>query len=209
MTTATSPPADPVGSAIAVYDRVAAGYNVDWDGFVAPEMASVVDAAGPGGRVLDAGCGPGRDLAAFTQLGVDPLGVDLSSGMVAVCAANGHPAMASDLRHLPLADGTFAGVWASASLVHLDSEGAAAALAELHRVSRAGAVLFANVKHLPDDGSPTGWEGNGANARFFHYWTQDGFGATVAAAGFTLRSIERVNDTRRAGLSWVHVLAVR
>ncbi len=63
----------------------------------------------PGSRLLDLACGAGRHLEALSARGVEAVGVDLSSHLlararetVAEC-----PLVRSDMRHIPFSDNTF------------------------------------------------------------------------------------------------------
>jgi SAM-dependent methyltransferase len=64
------------------------------------------------GRVCDLGCGPGQIARYLAAHGVDAFGIDASASMVAT-ARRRNPTLQfhqGDLFHLPLADGTLAGV---------------------------------------------------------------------------------------------------
>lgn len=78
-----------------------------------------VAALPPGGRVLDAGCGSGRDALAFRELGFDVTAFDGSAAMVAKASA--HTGLT--VLHLDFAELTwceaFDGIWANASLLHV------------------------------------------------------------------------------------------
>ncbi len=90
-------------------------------------------------RVLDAGCGPGRDAAYFHGRGLEPVGVDAAAGMVAYARAN-RPGryLRMDLRRLGFPADTFAGLWCPASVFFLDPPGVRTALAEFARVLAPG-----------------------------------------------------------------------
>lgn len=92
-----------------------------------------------GSRVLDAGCGPGRDAAYFHDSGLDPVGVDAAAGMVAYAGAN-RPGryLQMDLRQLGFPADTFDGLWCPASVFFVPPGGMRAALAEFARVLRPG-----------------------------------------------------------------------
>lgn len=78
-----------------------------------------VAALPPGGRVLDAGCGSGRDALAFRELGFDVTAFDGSAAMAAKASA--HTGLA--VLHLDFAQvawrEAFDGIWANASLLHV------------------------------------------------------------------------------------------
>lgn len=68
------------------------------------EFLADVLALGPGSRLLDAGCGPGRHLRGFAERGVDVVGVDISEPFCLI-AAEGEPPVAvavGDIRALPV-----------------------------------------------------------------------------------------------------------
>jgi SAM-dependent methyltransferase len=82
-----------------------------WQGAGYPVELAVLLAAGvipPGGRVLDLGCGAGREVACLASLGLRAIGLDTS--LEALCLARGSlpPAhrrlVAGDVFTLPLAD---------------------------------------------------------------------------------------------------------
>lgn len=140
--------------------------------------------------ILDAGCGPGRDLVRFAERGHCAVGVDLSPEMLAVAseATDGWPVRLeqADLRDLPFDDDTFAGVWACASLVHLPASDAVAALAEIARVARPGAPVHVSVK----TGGVTGFADTVHGRRFFRHWDHNELRNAAAGVGLTVEEIE-------------------
>ncbi|MCU7729161.1 class I SAM-dependent methyltransferase [Actinoplanes sp. KI2] len=102
-----------------------------------------------GTEVADVGCGTGRLLPYLAGRGLAPRGVDLSPGMVEV-ARREHPGFAyevADLRELPFADGSLAGVVCWFSLIFLAPDARAVAFAELGRVVQPGGYLVTAFKH--------------------------------------------------------------
>lgn len=102
---------------------------------------------GPGTRVLDFGCGPGRVLRWLPQE-VDGWGVDLDADRIAWCQEALSPpfrfATCGTNPHLPFEDRRFDLVYAGSVFTHL-SELADAWLLELLRVTEPGGLLYLTV----------------------------------------------------------------
>ncbi|MBU2668955.1 class I SAM-dependent methyltransferase [Actinoplanes bogorensis] len=126
-------------------------------------------AAGLGTEVADVGCGTGRLEPYLAGRGVRPRGVDLSPGMVEVARRDnpGFPYEVADLRDLPFADGSLAGVVCWYSLIFLPPSSRETAFAELARVVRPGGYLVTAYKN--GDGSL--WRGGRTvGVEFDAYW---------------------------------------
>lgn len=135
------------------------------------------------------------------------VGVGLSPRMLTQ-VPDGLLTYVADVTWLPFADRSFAGMWASESLVHMPAQTAAASPAEMFRVVSRGGALFASVK--TDDGDVDPHTGRASKGRLFTLWTTDGFIAAVQVAGF--RSVEAVAgvDHRPSGqVGWIGVFATR
>jgi SAM-dependent methyltransferase len=148
-------------------------------------LSNFVRGLQPGGRVLDLGCGAGHDLKSFVRHGVLAVGLDYAEAMARLAhRASGAPVVNADMRALPIATGSFDGVWASASLHHVGPEGLASALAECRRVLGTGGVFFASVKR----GSGEFLDRSG---RFFALHDSRSWSGAVTAAGFRTLRIEQ------------------
>lgn len=171
---------------VAAYDAHVGVYIATNEQLVAEQADTFLTGLAAGSLILDAGCGPGRDLVRFAEAGHLPVGFDLSAGFTAVARTAG-PVCRADLTCVPFPDATFDAVWACASLVHLDAAGAVVTLGELRRVAKPGAALYVSVKI---DGF-TGWQDSRYGLRWFHIWDLDVFAAAVEAAGFLVLSAVR------------------
>jgi SAM-dependent methyltransferase len=99
-----------------------------------------------GGRILDAGCGSGRDALAFQRQGYVVEAFDGSAKMVRLARAHtGLPVRRLLFEEVDWME-TFDGVWACASLLHVPRAHLADAIARLVRTLRRGGVLFASFK---------------------------------------------------------------
>lgn len=176
---------DVVAASVATYSDHVELFTAFSAAAAAAPFARFAAQLSPGSTVLDAGCGPGRDLARLAALGHRGVGVDLNGPFSAPARAHA-PIARGDLRALPLASCSFDAVWASASLIHLPGEQAARALRELSRVARPGAPVHVSVKTA----GATGWaEDMPTGRRWFHIWTADAFSRAVAEAGFSVHEV--------------------
>ena len=106
---------------------------------------------GPGDRVLDVGCGPGRAVAELQERGVDAIGLDISQRMIER-ARNRFPNgefRAGAAEGLPFADDIFQGYRAERVYRHLEDP--TTALAEAWRVlARGGRIVLVDL--MPEAG---------------------------------------------------------
>ena len=95
-------------------------------------------------RVVDLGCGAGRDYPAFEERNIDYLGVDASEGMLTVARERFPEATfeAQDLCTLDLAERSFDGAFANASLQHVPTPALPNALTNIYACLRPGGVLL-------------------------------------------------------------------
>lgn len=190
------------------YDQIAARYaqvNAAMPTELATAAARFRQLVGPEARILDLGCGAGRDTAWLQCLNLNVIGVDYSSGMLAhaLVQADG-PLLLMDMRHLGLRGRQFQGVWCCASLLHLPKSEARYALAEMRRVLVPGGVLFLSVQQ----GVGEVWERcSYADAeRFFSRYEQGEMAVLLSRCGFT--TIENSANQGSARL-WLQFFAVR
>ena len=74
-------------------------------------------------RILDFGCGPGRDLAYFRSLGHEAVGLDGALGFVEMARAEtGCEVLHQSFLDLSLEPSRFDGVFANASLLHVPTQ---------------------------------------------------------------------------------------
>jgi 2-polyprenyl-3-methyl-5-hydroxy-6-metoxy-1,4-benzoquinol methylase len=158
----------------------------------------------PGGHVLDAGCGSGRDALALAKQGFRVTLMEASPNLAALASAHtGLPVEVMRFDEVAWLD-TFDGVWACASLLHVPR-------AELPQVMRRrrnalvpGGVLWMSFK--------CGTSEREANGRHFTDLDEAGAQALIAeAGGLTLISMEVTGDVRpdRPDERWLSVLCRR
>jgi SAM-dependent methyltransferase len=171
----------------AAYDRIAERYADFWrDRHVVERPLMLFGGLlAESARVLDAGCGPGYDGALLRQRGFHVVGIDLSFGMVRTGRERyPGPYVQGDLRRIPLPAASMAGVWASASLLHLRRDEFYVALHECVRVLSPGGLLYISLR----EGEGERWVADvwGEDVpRYYTYWQEEALDAALAAEGLT------------------------
>ena len=94
--------------------------------------------------ILDFGCGPGRDLKTFTELGHVAIGLDGSSKFAAMAGTLEFEVWEQNFLQLNLPDGRFDGIFANASLFHIPCQELPRVLTELKATLKPGGVLFSS-----------------------------------------------------------------
>jgi SAM-dependent methyltransferase len=170
---------------------------------VSQNIEALLDAiaAPPPLRILDLGCGPGRDLLAFRARGHEPVGLDGAEPFVRMAREHaGVPVWHQNLLALTLPERAFDGVFANASLFHVPSSELPRVLAQLRDTLRPGGVLFASNPHGRNE---EGW--NGSRYGVFHdleQWT-----AFATGAGFeAIRHYYRPGGLPREQQPWLATL---
>lgn len=177
----------------------------------APRLDRFRELLPAGARVLDIGCGPGFDSLGLSERGLAVLGLDLTRAMLDVARMRqGVRALVQgDSRSLPFAIGSFAGVWASASLLHLPKSQVSEALREVARVLGDGGVFYSAMKEGDRDEFDTPAAGAAVTSpRFFAHYRTAEWTARLEAAGFKVFNQEIDADRRRAFPDWIVTLAV-
>lgn len=197
-----SPPEQPADARAATrryYQDHAAAYAArSLDADLRPVWEPFEARLSPAALVVDLGCGAGRDLRRFAGQGFAPVGLDRSYPLCQIAReVGGRPVAAGDLTALPFRDAAFDGVWAAASVLHLDAADAALAFAEMYRVVRPGGTATVTLK-----------EGSGADTdadgRWTLHYTEEGARSALAQAGFCDIRCRRTWE-RRAGreIAWL------
>jgi 2-polyprenyl-3-methyl-5-hydroxy-6-metoxy-1,4-benzoquinol methylase len=158
----------------------------------------------PKGRILDIGCGSGRDLKALHDRGFEAVGIDASLSLAKLAAEfSGVTCLPMRFEDLQF-EHPFDAAWACASLVHIPKGKLVSVLRRLHKTLIGGGILFVSVKvgkgeHLLRDG------------RFFAYYTRGEFEQFLTKAGFAIDqswiSKDYLRPTQK--IRWLNIIAHR
>jgi len=135
-----------------------------------------------GSRILDVGCGGGRDAAQFRAHGFNVVGMDLSFGML-LEANRRAPGkyVAADMIVMPFIRSSFDAAWVNASLLHLPRHTAPSVLTEIHALLKPGGVLYLSLK----EGKGEIWEQRDGR-RFLTFYQAAAVIQILEQAGFSL-----------------------
>ena len=174
------------------YDKQAADF---WEGTRGHDVSQNIAAllqymeGQPPFTILDFGCGPGRDLKAFEELGHVAIGLEGSARFVGMAKERGYRVWEQDFLKLNLPENRFDGVFANASLFHVPSQELPRILLELRATLKPGGVLFSSN---PRGQNEEGWN----KGRYGAYHDLEAWRGFMLGAGF----VKLTHYYRPAGL---------
>jgi SAM-dependent methyltransferase len=129
--------------------------------------------------ILDFGCGPGRDLRTFANLGHIAIGLEGAAGFAAMARADtGCEVWQQDFLKLDLPAGRFDGIFANAALFHVPTQELPRVLQQLHAALKPEGVLFSSNPHGQNE---EGWN----RGRYGAYHDLEVWRSHMSDAGFT------------------------
>ena len=152
-------------------------------------------------RILDLGCGPGRDLHYFRERGHEAIGIDACPDFVRMAQEySGCEVWQQDFLALDLPAGRFDGIFANASLFHVPLAELPRVLSELHDALAPEGVLFSSNPR----GNGEYWDGS----RFGNYMQFSDYAILLSDAGFdVLEHYYRPPGRPRAEQPWLAVVS--
>ena len=128
--------------------------------------------------ILDFGCGPGRDLKTFSDMGHRAIGLDGVAQFAAMARSHsGCEVWEQDFHNLSLPQAFFDSIYANASLFHVPKTVLPRVLSDLHASVKPHGVLFSSN---PRGDNSEGWN----NGRYGAYHDLEAWRGSVTNAGF-------------------------
>jgi len=148
--------------------------------------------------ILDLGCGAGRDLKAFSELGHVAIGLEGSARLAAMARAYSSCAVwEQDFLKLDLPSSRFDGVFANAALFHVPGQELPRVLRELHTTLKPRGVLFSSNPHGHNE---EGWR----HGRYCAFYDLETWRRYLSGAGFVeLTHYYRPKDLPREQQPWL------
>ncbi|MBT8408980.1 MAG: class I SAM-dependent methyltransferase [Alphaproteobacteria bacterium] len=158
------------------------------------DLQAFLDALGPGGRVLDLGCGPGNSAAMMQARGFEVEAIDASPEMARIALETYGIAVQNVTFDTLSATARYDGIWANFSLLHESRADLPGHIARIRTALRGPALFHIGMK----TGSGSGRDRLG---RFYTYYTEDELVDLLAAEGLVPI---RTRRDRAVGLSGTH-----
>jgi 2-polyprenyl-3-methyl-5-hydroxy-6-metoxy-1,4-benzoquinol methylase len=157
-----------------------------------------------GARVIDMGCGSGRDVLAFREMGLDAAGLDASEELVRLAKERlGIPVFKADLSCWT-ADEPYDGIWCCAALMHLEETDCRRFFANLKYNLKPGGALYISVK----SGIETGMDSAGRYMR--NFTEEDIYELAGSVEGLEITELWYSADTlSRNDFRWLNIIAVK
>jgi SAM-dependent methyltransferase len=188
---------------LAYYEANAKKYaestlNIDLAHLYEPFLALLPSRA----RILDVGCGGGRDLKAFRDRGFKPVGIDPSIALANIAREySGVEVAVAKVEDIEFTE-EFDAVWACASLLHLPKKQLPVALMKIKQSILPGGVLYLSVQ-----------SGSGEevleDGRFYTFYTDTSIRKLIKASELELLRTWMTADSYagRNRIIWLNLLA--
>nr|WP_319392322.1 class I SAM-dependent methyltransferase [uncultured Desulfobacter sp.] len=164
----------------------------------------------PGGRLLELGCGSGRDAAFMVSRGFRVLATDGSASMIEQ-AKRHHPELETHTARLKLPDGlsnesgTYDGIYAVAVLMHLSTHELENTILKIHSLLAVKGRFIFSVPARRDDVITNEFDSKG---RRFTALSSDKWTALCLKGNLRIvRSMMSEDGLGRKGIGWMNCLA--
>ena len=191
---------------LAHYNRHAADVSAQYESADVTRLHQrLLEALPPAGRVLEVGCGSGRDLAFLQAQGFEVTGLEPSEGMLAAALAS-HPGLQGRLHRgkipfEPAVDGLtppYDAILAIAMIMHLRDPELADWTRQLSGILKPGGILFLSASYAREGLAGQRDEGG----RLFVERSPDQIKELMAPAGLEFVRIFRSRDTLKRSIRW-------
>ncbi|MCL1114495.1 methyltransferase domain-containing protein [Shewanella basaltis] len=154
-------------------------------------------------HILDAGCGSGRDSKAFIEMGFTVTAIDASSELASAAAKFiGQPVLVCRFDEIDKTD-QFDGIWACASLLHVEANALPSTFAILASTLVANGVFYCSFKYGVQERTHNGRSFTDANESLLEQWIQ--------GSGLHIKQTWVTTDVRpgRENEKWLNAILIK
>ncbi|TSC52325.1 MAG: hypothetical protein LiPW41_536 [Parcubacteria group bacterium LiPW_41] len=190
---------------IATYDKHFEDYRKEvqdfWLHFPQETISAFVSRL-QGKKVLDIGSGPGDDAQILKKNNLEVICVDGSLSMVNKTKELGFESYQKYFREIDFPDGSFDGIWAYTSLLHVSSEEASEVVGKIYQMLKSGGVFLIGMIEGEFEGDKESWE---QSERYFKFYTEKELTDMVSHWGFKRVYQERYKPHSKTYLAQVYL----
>ena len=190
------------------YNKIAGDYARDhqhdlWDTGLTNNFVKLLP---PHAKVLDVGCGPGKETAFLVSQDFDVIGIDFSQSMVQEAKKRVPQGnfMVMDMRQLTFPADTFDGILAKACLLHIPKTEVPPVIAGFHKILKPHGLLYLTVKQGTGEQVVTENDYGYEYSRFFSFFTKAEMEQMLIQTGFTIKHFDTWKSS--SGTPWLRFL---
>lgn len=138
-------------------------------------------------RIIDIGCGTGRDAKVFSEKGLSVVGIDLCPNMIKLAKA--HAPLADfrrmDIEAMSFPEASFDGAWAGASLLHIPKNTISVVLDSIYLMLKPQGIFYLTLREGIGEELQTDLR-YGDFKKFWAFYEQNELNEVVKSSGFTI-----------------------
>lgn len=192
---------------IGVYDRFAKSYaEYTWPIILQYELTKFANYLKIGDKILDAGCGAGRDVQYLSEEGFEVTGIDMSKNLIkeSLKRFKDGDFRLMDFRNPKFRNGFFNGIWFHGSFCHVKKKNALQTLLNLKKVLKKGGILYVGLREGQGEKKDK-YTDTGNLPLFFAYYTEQEMISLLEKAGFNILKSYTEKDGHSA--RWINIFA--
>jgi ubiquinone/menaquinone biosynthesis C-methylase UbiE len=195
-------------STVDAYNKIAKEFNTRNSAIVyGKEYQTFKELIGSGNKIIEIGCGTGRDAEELVKLGFDYTGIDASEGMLEIAQEKVKEGKfkIGDFYTLDFLPETFDGFWAAASFLHVPKKDMDIVLSEAYRILKNRGVGFISLKQktLMDEGVIKETKAGGIE-RYFAFYEKNEFKNILERNKFEVIDITTVQENDKNQTVWLY-----
>lgn len=161
-----------------------------------------------GDKILDIGCGSGRDAEYFVNKGLDVIGIDLSNRFIEISKAKVPNAqfIKMDMRNINFPVNSFDGIWSIASLLHIPKLEIKDTIIKFREVLKTNGIVYISVK-LGEGERFVKKDRYKGLEKFFAFYTESEISDLLKDYGFEIIKLSLYKVPKQD--TWIDVFAIK
>lgn len=198
---------DVVKKTIETYEQMADLYNSLYPDVNKYNIDFFIDKLN-GDKILDIGCGSGRDAEYFVSKGLDVTGIDLSNRFIEISQAKVPKAkfIKMDMRNINFPVNSFDGIWSMASILHIPKLEVKDTIIKFREVLKTNGIIYLSVK-LGEGEKFVKRDRYKGLEKFFAFYTESEIADLLKNCGFEIIKLSLYKVPKQD--IWIDVFAIK